>query len=217
MSHLMYGPFRPQPAHIIRAVCYEFGITPEDIRSKNKISTLVLPRHIAMFLMCKDTTRTTSKVGTILDRDHTTVIHGRDKIAICLAIDLELQCLIEKIRQTYFAEQPKTNPEIEKVNRRRHVQLLEILEVVCKEFGSDIESIQRGSEKKNVVHARHVAMYLARKDTTLRPCMVGKSLGNYSSQAVLYAYKKVRLLAQSDTEFNERIEKVRHTYFSEVP
>ncbi|MGI6019358.1 MAG: chromosomal replication initiator protein DnaA [Marvinbryantia sp.] len=70
------------PELIINTVCEHFHITKEDIYGSKRNSEIVQPRQIAMYL-CREMTQTQFKeIGSIMGgRDHSTVIHGYDKIA----------------------------------------------------------------------------------------------------------------------------------------
>ena len=73
---------RVTPDLIISVVCDQYGITQEQILSKNRSRDIALPRQIAMYL-CRDLTQlSTTNIGKAFGgRDHTTVMHGCDKIA----------------------------------------------------------------------------------------------------------------------------------------
>ncbi len=66
---------------IIETVSEYYGITVEDIKSKKKPQNIVYPRQIAMYLCRKLTTDPLKTIGAALGgRDHTTIMHGADKI-----------------------------------------------------------------------------------------------------------------------------------------
>ena len=69
------------PALIINVVAEHFGVRPEDITSKKRNSEFVQPRQVVMYL-CRELTDTSLiNVGKLLGKkDHTTVIHGVNKI-----------------------------------------------------------------------------------------------------------------------------------------
>ncbi len=70
------------PNLILSIVAEHFGITTADIISQKKNKELAYPRQIAMYLCCTMTTASLQQIGSYIgDRDHSTVIHGRDKIA----------------------------------------------------------------------------------------------------------------------------------------
>ena len=88
------------PALIIDVVAEHFSISPEDIVSKRRNSEFVLPRQIVMYL-CRTMTETSlNSIGKILNKkDHSTVIHGVNKIAVEITKNEELQYKIETIKK----------------------------------------------------------------------------------------------------------------------
>lgn len=69
------------PELIIKTVSEHFNISPVDISSKKKNQEVVYPRQIAMFLCRSLTDASLQNIGALLGgRDHTTIIHGYDKI-----------------------------------------------------------------------------------------------------------------------------------------
>jgi len=69
------------PTLIINVVAEHFGIKPEDITSKKRNSEFVLARQIAMYL-CRELTDTSYvNIGKLMGKkDHTTILHGVNKI-----------------------------------------------------------------------------------------------------------------------------------------
>lgn len=70
------------PDYIIDTVCEHFHISKNDMTGSKRNSEIVIPRQIAMYL-CREMTQTNFKeIGNIMGgRDHSTVIHGYDKIS----------------------------------------------------------------------------------------------------------------------------------------
>lgn len=69
------------PEYIISTVAEHFDVTPEDIIGSKRSSKVVYPRQIAMYL-CREMINIPLKsIGKCLgDRDHTTIMHGCEKI-----------------------------------------------------------------------------------------------------------------------------------------
>ena len=88
------------PSLIIDVVAEHFGVTPEDITSKRRNSEFVQPRQVVMYL-CRDLTDASlSGIGKILGKkDHTTVIHGINKINEEIVNNEELRNKIETIKK----------------------------------------------------------------------------------------------------------------------
>ena len=69
------------PDSIIKIVSEHFGISVSELTSKKKSADIVYPRQIAMYLCRTNTDAALSLIGKKLgNRDHTTVIHGYEKI-----------------------------------------------------------------------------------------------------------------------------------------
>ena len=86
------------PQLIISVVAEHFGITADDITSKRRNSEFVLPRQICMYLCRKLTDESLQNIGKALgNKDHTTVIHGIDKITDDMQVNEELKNKIDII------------------------------------------------------------------------------------------------------------------------
>lgn len=88
------------PELIIQVVADHFGITPLDIASQKRNKEVVFPRQIVMYL-CQSMTATSLQViGKFLGgRDHTTIIHGREKITNELETNENLANTIEILKK----------------------------------------------------------------------------------------------------------------------
>ena len=93
------------PDLIIQVVSDHFGLTPLDISSQKRNKEIVYPRQIVMYL-CRDMTATPLQtIGRYLGgRDHTTIIHGAEKITGDMAKDDTLRNTIEILKK-------KINPQ----------------------------------------------------------------------------------------------------------
>ena len=74
------------PAYIVDIVADHFKLTPQEIYSKNRSSTIAYPRQIAMYLCRKYLDISLNDIGKAIgDRDHSTVLHAEKKIKADLA------------------------------------------------------------------------------------------------------------------------------------
>jgi len=93
----------PQPKKITieciqKEVCKYYGLNIGELLSKKRNKQLVYPRHIAMFLCRKLTDASFPLIGDQFGgRDHTTVMHGVEKIEKEIEQDKILQLELEKI------------------------------------------------------------------------------------------------------------------------
>lgn len=93
------------PEFIIEVVADHFNLTPLDIISQRRNKEIVYPRQIAMYL-CRNMTDTgLQNIGKSLGgRDHTTILHGIDKITADLEGNPTLQNTIDILKK-------KINPQ----------------------------------------------------------------------------------------------------------
>ena len=88
------------PELIIQVVADHFGITPLDISSQKRNKEVVYPRQIVMYLCQSMTVASLQEIGRYLDeRDTTTIIHGREKIAADLKTNENLANTIEILKK----------------------------------------------------------------------------------------------------------------------
>lgn len=80
------------PEVIMDVVAEHYNITVSDILSRKKNKEIANPRQICMYLSRKYTNTSLQAIGKIMgNRDHTTVMHGADKIADLLTRDDQLK------------------------------------------------------------------------------------------------------------------------------
>ena len=86
------------PELIMQTVAEHFNIQTSDIISKKRSHDIAYPRQICMYLCKKMTDQSLVKIGEIIGkRDHSTVIHGIEKIEKDLDKDPELSKVIDVI------------------------------------------------------------------------------------------------------------------------
>ena len=86
------------PNTIITVVSEHFGVKPEDVTSKKRNSEFVLPRQIVMYLCRKLTETSYVNIGKLLSKkDHTTIMHGVNKITAELEINEDLKNKVDII------------------------------------------------------------------------------------------------------------------------
>lgn len=93
------------PDFIVEVVAEHHNLTPADILSKDKSRNISYPRQIVMYLCRKLTDLSVTDIGKILGgRDHSTVLHGYDKILNDIEKDASLHNTIDVLIK-------KINPE----------------------------------------------------------------------------------------------------------
>ncbi|MEE8425313.1 MAG: chromosomal replication initiator protein DnaA [Elusimicrobiota bacterium] len=93
-----------EPASAVRvetiqsAVCEKYSLQIKELKGRSRTSEIAFPRQLAMYLACQLTDLSTTEIGRVFGgRDHTTVIHGRDKIKKKLAADPFFVELVNKL------------------------------------------------------------------------------------------------------------------------
>lgn len=85
---------------LLLAVNDYFNLKMADITGPRRQKELVVPRQIAMYLMQTECNMPFEKIGQVLGgRDHTTVMHGVEKIKMAITRDREVQRLVLEIKQ----------------------------------------------------------------------------------------------------------------------
>lgn len=97
------NPDKPReitPSLIIEVVAEHFGVMPEDITSKKRNSEFVVPRQVFMYLCRKLTDTSYVNIARIIGKkDHTTIIHGVNKIEDDIKTNEELRNKVETIKK----------------------------------------------------------------------------------------------------------------------
>ncbi|WP_409021847.1 chromosomal replication initiator protein DnaA [Dellaglioa sp. P0083] len=76
-----------------------FHVTVGDLKGKKRVKAIVMPRQIAMYLSRELTDNSLPKIGSEFGgKDHTTVIHAHEKIAVMLETDDKLQRQISDLK-----------------------------------------------------------------------------------------------------------------------
>ena len=93
------------PDVILNAVCEEYGVSTDDIRSTRRNQEIVTPRHVFMYLCRQIIDMTYEDIAKFLmKKDHTTVIHGYRKVKEDIMKDPEYAARINLIKN-------KINPQ----------------------------------------------------------------------------------------------------------
>lgn len=99
LSKQPHTALKVNPKRILPVVCDYFSLTTKDLTGPKRQKELVLPRHITMYLLSEEAGLTVEKIGQLLGgRDHTTVMHGRDKIKKLINTDREVQQIFIEVK-----------------------------------------------------------------------------------------------------------------------
>jgi len=84
---------------IVGAVCKYYKISTEDLFSKKKTKNLVEPRMVAIYLITELLPTPLVQIGEIFGgRDHTTIIHARDKITDEIKVNPRIRITVADIK-----------------------------------------------------------------------------------------------------------------------
>jgi hypothetical protein len=95
-----YGIPRVEPTQInpmIRTVAKYYGVSLTDLLSCRRGRSVARPRHVAMYLAKELTSFSLPAIGRMLDRDHSTVMHGCRRIATLRLEDAKLDAEISEL------------------------------------------------------------------------------------------------------------------------
>ena len=83
---------------IIEIVAERFGVAPGDITGKRRSREIAAPRQVAMYICREMTQMSTNAIGQAFgNRDHTTVMHGCDKVSESMAADIAFKHRVEEL------------------------------------------------------------------------------------------------------------------------
>jgi chromosomal replication initiator protein len=102
------GPRRAQvtPQTIIECVVKHFSVSTEELKGKSRDKSIVVPRQIAMYLIREETSASLEQIGQMLGgRDHTTIMHGWDKISGLVQEDHQLRNDVLAIRSMLYGNE----------------------------------------------------------------------------------------------------------------
>jgi chromosomal replication initiator protein len=95
-----------EPSQVVNAVAKAFGISRDQMLSKDRSRNIALPRQVAMYLMREEANATLPFIGeTLGGRDHTTVMYACDKVAEMIERDDTLRRRIFQIRDHLYNQQ----------------------------------------------------------------------------------------------------------------
>jgi hypothetical protein len=89
---------RPTINGIQEMVRKRYRLTKTELIGPSRRPVYVLPRHIAMYLCCRYTFHSLPIIAKHFgDRDHTSVLHGRDRIAVLRLTDEKIGKIVNEL------------------------------------------------------------------------------------------------------------------------
>ena len=93
------------PEGVIETVSQFFNIDTKELKGRSRSADIVLPRQIAMYIIREHTESSLVEVGQAFGgRDHTTVMHGYDKIQREIETNTQLRQQVNTITQILYSE-----------------------------------------------------------------------------------------------------------------
>ena len=87
------------PDDVLRTVCDYYNVKPTQLRGTRRDALFVKPRQICMYLLKEDLKITLVEIGNLLGgRDHTTIMHGVEKIRELKELNPQLQQEVNAIK-----------------------------------------------------------------------------------------------------------------------
>ena len=83
-----------------------------------------------------------------------------------------------------------------------------IRDLVCTTLNVSVENLISNSRKREIVQARQIAMYFAKKYTKDSLTSIGNVIGKRNHATVLHACKTVQDLIETDKTFRHTIEEI---------
>ncbi len=88
---------------VIDFVCRYYNVSYETLSSSSRKSTIAYPRQVAMYLARTETEVSLLQIGVLLgNRDHTTILHGYEKIAGLIDVDPQLRRDVLEIKAMLY-------------------------------------------------------------------------------------------------------------------
>ncbi len=87
---------------IKQVITDNYGLQTGDLESKNRSRQIAFPRQIAMYISRQLTDLSLPKIASSFNRDHSTILHGIDKITAMMVededLEIEIEAIIERIK-----------------------------------------------------------------------------------------------------------------------
>ncbi len=107
LAYLAPPQNKPTLETILEVASQYFGVSIAELTGRGRSARLALQRQIVMYLMREETGASLPQIGTILGgRDHTTVMHGCEKVASEISVDRELARQVNELRNHLYEPVP---------------------------------------------------------------------------------------------------------------
>ncbi len=90
---------------ILETVARFYSVPEKDLKGKGRTKDIVIPRQVAMYVMREETDRSLVDIGEMLGRDHTTVLHGIEKMGSEIERNADRRQEILTVRELLYANE----------------------------------------------------------------------------------------------------------------
>ena len=91
---------KPAPSLVLPAVAAATGVSEDEIKSNSRTEKIVNARRLSCFVLNKDLNLTTTASGSILNKNHSSVINGVRFVEKKLKSDFDLRHCLQQVRNT---------------------------------------------------------------------------------------------------------------------
>lgn len=87
-------------------------------------------------------------------------------------------------------------------------KIMKIKRIVCDYFELSLEDIVKKCRKREIVKARQIAMYFAKKMTGFTLAKIGKEIGRKNYATVIHSHNTVKDLMDTDKNYNGNVSEI---------
>ena len=116
------------------------------------------------------------------------------------------------LKNTYYPNEKKYL----NINKYDERFIEEIIKIVSSQLAVKISDIKAHNKNKNLVAARQIVMYLARKLTKASFPDIGQKIGGRDHSTVIYANNKIINSIESDSKFKSLIKEIENNLLNKA-
>lgn len=102
LTDMLARPVILTPSEIVEEVARYYSLGADSLRGRSRSKEIARSRQVAMYLAREETQASLPQIGEALDRDHTTVLYGHEKISHQIEEDDNLRRDILTIRERLY-------------------------------------------------------------------------------------------------------------------
>lgn len=102
LAYLAPAQGKLTPEAILNTAAEFFGVPMPELTGRSRSAKVALPRQIVMYVMREELGTSLPQIGQALDRDHTTVMHGIERVVTEMERDAELAQTVRAFRNRLY-------------------------------------------------------------------------------------------------------------------